>query len=186
MFPYPGGKSKISKWLIPFFPECSTYVEPFGGAFWTYVKWDKNPSTVVYNDLNKQLANVFECFRTDSVRLADMMETLPSEDVDTFTQIRDELFGDLGGLTPQTTRPDFDLAVKYIYLQTHHFIGHQITAKLRYQHIDTSRWSSRYGALVRTDAASLSRRAAHRRGVYGLPRMSGRSESLVARSPSAP
>jgi DNA adenine methylase len=150
MFPYPGGKSKISKWITSYFPECSTYVEPFGGAFWTYMKWKQcNPDVVVYNDFNPHLANIFECFRTDRLKVAEMMQTLPSEDKETFTQIRDMLFQEMGGMEAVTQRPDFDMALLYIYLQTHHFIGHQVTAKLRYQHIDTVKWSSRYGALIR-------------------------------------
>lgn len=149
MFPYPGGKSKISKWIIPHIPQCSTYVEPFGGAFWTYMKWGGNPRVVVYNDLNPQLANLFSCFCADRKKFANMLSRLPSEDRDTFLTIRQMFFSDFGGMDATIHRPNFDMAVLFTYLLTHHFIGHQITPSLRYQHIDTSRWSSRYGALIK-------------------------------------
>ena len=39
MISYIGGKSKISKWIIPFIPkDIKTYVEPFGGMYWVFFK----------------------------------------------------------------------------------------------------------------------------------------------------
>lgn len=150
MFPYPGGKSKISKWMTPQFPTTNKYVEVFGGAFWTYFKWSHTPSEiVVYNDLNAQLANLFACAAHDPAKLASLLSVLPSENIDVFTQKRAEVFEVYGGLTPKFDGPNYDAAVAYAYLQLHHFIGHQITPTLRYQHIDTTKWSSRYQAFIR-------------------------------------
>jgi DNA adenine methylase len=150
MFPYPGGKSKISKWTTQFFPtDSSLYGELFGGAFWTYFKWDKTPAAVVYNDLNAQLVNLFRCASSDATKLATMLSTYPGEDVQVFEAMRTLVFTKYGGLSPTFVTPDFEAAVAYAYLQLHHFIGHQITPTLRYQHIDTVKWSSRYQAFIR-------------------------------------
>ena len=35
MISYIGGKSKIGKWIVPFYPkDMETYVEGFSGMFW--------------------------------------------------------------------------------------------------------------------------------------------------------
>ncbi len=37
MLSYIGGKSKIGKWIVEYYPEdMETYVETFGGMFWCY------------------------------------------------------------------------------------------------------------------------------------------------------
>ena len=37
MISYIGGKSRISKWIIPFIPkDIETYVEPMSGMFWVF------------------------------------------------------------------------------------------------------------------------------------------------------
>lgn len=150
MFPYPGGKSKISKWTTSFFPTSPTlYGELFGGAFWTYFKWSVTPSAVVYNDLNAQLVNLFSCAAADPELLAARLSEFPGEDVKVFEAMRTLVFTKYGGLSPTFVGPNVDAAVAYAYLQLHHFIGHQITPTLRYQHIDTVKWSSRYQAFIR-------------------------------------
>ena len=41
MLSYIGGKSKIGKWIVPYYPkDMETYVEPFGGMFWCYYNMD--------------------------------------------------------------------------------------------------------------------------------------------------
>jgi DNA adenine methylase len=151
MFPYPGGKSKISKWIIPHFPSTpiETYVEPFGGAFWTYFKWSELPQRVVYNDLNVHLVNFFECARSNPAKLASMLKQFTSEDRETFEAMRTALFTKHNGLQWTGKRPTYSVATIFAYLLTHHFIGHQLTPTLRYQHIDTTRWGSRYKTLIK-------------------------------------
>ena len=53
----------MSDWISSFVPECETYVEVFGGAYWVYVnsniheKCDK----AIYNDFNPYMTNLFRC-----------------------------------------------------------------------------------------------------------------------------
>ena len=56
MLSYIGGKSKIGKWIVPFYPtDMETYVETFGGMFWCFFNMDlkqyPNLKRVVYNDI---------------------------------------------------------------------------------------------------------------------------------------
>ena len=64
MISYIGGKSRMAKWIGEYIPHNETYVEVFGGAFWVYVNGNIESKQIVYNDFNKYMANLFECFRT--------------------------------------------------------------------------------------------------------------------------
>src|SRR5262249_17923182 len=56
--PYIGGKNKIAKAIIKFFPKHQTYVEPFAGG--AQVFFHKEPSKVeVLNDLYGEVVNFF-------------------------------------------------------------------------------------------------------------------------------
>ena len=65
MIPYFGGKSYTAPWIISNFPKDYkdlTYCEVFGGGGWVLFK--KEPSVVeIYNDLNKDLVNLFLVIR---------------------------------------------------------------------------------------------------------------------------
>lgn len=53
-----GGKSQLSKVIIPKIPEHTCYVEPFAGAAWVF--WKKEESKVeVLNDINKELITLY-------------------------------------------------------------------------------------------------------------------------------
>ena len=53
-----GGKSKMAKKILPYFPEHYCYVEPYGGG--AGLLFAKTPSPVeVYNEINSDLHNLF-------------------------------------------------------------------------------------------------------------------------------
>ena len=53
----------MSEWISSFVPECHTYVEVFGGAYWVYINSDihERCDIAVYNDFNPYMANLFRC-----------------------------------------------------------------------------------------------------------------------------
>src|SRR5215471_17491426 len=57
--PYIGGKHRLAKQLISFFPDHTTYVEPFAGG--AQVFFHKQSSAVaVLNDLDGDIVNFFQ------------------------------------------------------------------------------------------------------------------------------
>lgn len=66
---YPGSKWSIAKWIIDFFPEHHSYLEPFfGSGAVLFNKARSNIETV--NDLDWNVVNLFEWIRSDPERLA--------------------------------------------------------------------------------------------------------------------
>ena len=64
MLSYIGGKARMADWISSEVPDdIETYVEVFGGAFWVYINSDiyKDANTVVYNDFNPYMVNLFRC-----------------------------------------------------------------------------------------------------------------------------
>jgi len=129
MFPYIGGKSHHVSWMDPLFPnEFSTFVEVFGGAGWVSIKSPKVEKCQkhIYNDFNPLLANVFECFRLDSQKLLNEMNKVPKSETERYKKYQKELFVDLDW--SKVKLGDFNLAVKYLYLQTQVFAGTALSA----------------------------------------------------------
>lgn len=59
---YHGGKWRLAPWILSFFPEHRTYVEPFGGGGSVLMR--KRPTYAeVYNDLDGEVVNVFRVLR---------------------------------------------------------------------------------------------------------------------------
>lgn len=66
---YPGSKWSIASWIISFFPEHHSYLEPFFGS--GAVLFNKPRSHIeTVNDIDGQVVNLFEWIRKDPERLA--------------------------------------------------------------------------------------------------------------------
>ncbi len=66
---YPGSKWSLAKWIISFFPEHHSYLEPFFGS--GAVLFNKPRSNIeTVNDLDGNVVNLFEWIRKDPERLA--------------------------------------------------------------------------------------------------------------------
>jgi len=133
MLSYIGGKSKIGKWIVPFYPEdMETYVETFGGMFWCFFNMDlskyPNLKTVVYNDFNPLNYNLFQCVKNPTL-LLDAMNAIPCQEQgventpavyrEQFVSFQSELFA--SGF--MINYPDYQVAAKYAYILTQVFSG---------------------------------------------------------------
>ena len=69
IFKYPGSKWSIADWIINFFPEHHSYLEPFFGS--GAVLFNKPRSNIeTVNDLDGNVVNLFEWIKKDPERLA--------------------------------------------------------------------------------------------------------------------
>lgn len=69
VFKYPGSKWSIANWIINFFPEHHSYLEPFLGS--GAVLMNKPRSNIeTVNDLDGDVVNLFEWIKKDPERLA--------------------------------------------------------------------------------------------------------------------
>jgi DNA adenine methylase len=133
MISYIGGKSKIGKWIVPFYPtDMETYVEPFSGMFWCFFNMDlekyPNLKKVVYNDFNPLNYNLFQCVQNPSElqRVMDEIEVQQVGVIDTPIQLREkfntfqsEIFGE--GF--KVGSYDYITAAKYVYVLSQVFSG---------------------------------------------------------------
>ena len=134
MISYIGGKSKISSFIIPFYPkDMETLVETFSGMFWCFFKMDleeyPNLKTIVYNDFNPLNANLFKCVRNHKELLKECNKLVVQEkDVfptnpickQNFENFQKEIFSvDL----VIGEEPNYEVAAKYAYVLTQVFSG---------------------------------------------------------------
>ena len=133
MLSYIGGKSKIGKWIVPFYPtDMETYVETFGGMFWCFYNMDlekyPNLKTVVYNDFNPLNYNLFKCLENPT-ELLKAVNSIPCQEkgVDNTPELYKILFGNFqqslfsGELVIKS--PDYMVAAQYAYILTQVFSG---------------------------------------------------------------
>ena len=71
---YHGGKFRLAPWIMSFFPDHATYVEPFGGAASVLLQKDRCYAEI-YNDLDSSVANFFRVLRNPDTR-ATLIELL--------------------------------------------------------------------------------------------------------------
>lgn len=73
---YPGSKWSIANWLISFFPEHHSYLEPFFGS--GAVLFNKSRSNIeTINDLDGDVINLFEWIQKDPEKLAHAIYWAP-------------------------------------------------------------------------------------------------------------
>lgn len=73
---YPGSKWSLADWIINFFPEHHSYLEPFFGS--GAVLFNKPRSNIeTVNDLDGNVVNLFECIRSDPEKLAHYIHWTP-------------------------------------------------------------------------------------------------------------
>ena len=133
MLSYIGGKSKIGKWITPYYPtDMETYVETFGGMFWCFynMELEKYPNLkkVVYNDFNPLNYNLFKCLE-NPVELLRAVNSIPCQERGVentpemykilFQNYQQSLFS--GELVIKS--PDYMLAAQYAYVLTQVFSG---------------------------------------------------------------
>ena len=133
MLSYIGGKSKIGKWIVPFYDkDMETYVETFGGMFWCFFNMDlsqyPNLKKVVYNDFNPLNHNLFECIKNPE-RLLESINDIPCQQFgeeitpsvykEQFIRFQAEIFAENFRVDPG----NYDVAAKYAYVLTQVFSG---------------------------------------------------------------
>lgn len=123
MISWIGGKSRISSWIIPFIPKnIKTYSEPFGGAFWVYLKMNlddyPNLTTIVYNDFNEYLVNMFMCCK-EHEKFYEYLKDYKSQNKELFYKFQNDLFKN----KIDYVMPDFENAMKFSYLTSQVWSG---------------------------------------------------------------
>jgi DNA adenine methylase len=130
---YIGGKSKIGKWIVPFYPnDIETYVEPFSGMFWCFFNMELNQfpnlKRVVYNDFNPLNYNLFQCLQNPTL-LLDAVNSIPCQQqgVDVTPEIYKEQFisfqAEIFGENFNVQAYDYTIAAKYAYVLSQVFSG---------------------------------------------------------------
>ena len=123
MISYIGGKARMANWIMEYIPiDIETYVEVFCGAYWVYVKSDVYtiPKTIVYNDFNRYMVNLFECCRNPQ-RFYDSMREIEAQNEELFYQFKKEVFEDND--VNDVVLGDMEFAMKYAYIVTQVFSG---------------------------------------------------------------
>lgn len=82
-------------------------MEPFGGAFWVYLKSDISAEEVIYNDINPFMANIFTCCKQYD-HFLEYIESVDPQNEELFNSFRDEVVEKFK--TRDFEMPDFDLA----------------------------------------------------------------------------
>lgn len=131
---YIGGKSKIAKWIVPFYPnDIEVYVEAFSGMFWCFfgMNLDNYPNLkkIVYNDFNPLNTNLYRCVR-DHQRLLEECNKLivqekgvfPTNPLckENFNKFQKELYSSDFVLGDE---PNYEVAAKYAYILSQVFSG---------------------------------------------------------------
>lgn len=108
-----GGKKQLREVIISHFPSnFEKYVEVFGGAGWVLFARDKHGKYEVYNDMNKDLVNLFRCIKYHVEALQKELNYMLSAR---------ENFNDYTVLMKNNTSTDIQRAAMFYYLIRHSF-----------------------------------------------------------------
>lgn len=133
MISYIGGKSKIGKWIVPYYPkDIETYLETFGGMYWCFFNMNLSDypklKKVVYNDFNPLNYNLFLCVQNPS-ELQRALDSIPVQQLGTsytpnefrerFNSFQSEIFNS----DFKVQEYDYLTAAKYVYILTQVFSG---------------------------------------------------------------
>jgi DNA adenine methylase len=130
---YIGGKSRIGKWIVPFYDKnMEVYLETFGGMYWCFYNMDlkqfPNLKKVVYNDFNPLNYNLFKCVQNPTELLKAInaidcqklgLEPTPSIYKEQFIRFQAEIFNEGFIVEPG----NYEVAAKYVYILTQVFSG---------------------------------------------------------------
>lgn len=73
---YPGSKGSIANWIISFFPDHHSYLEPFAGSLAVLMNKPRSNIETV-NDLDGNVVNLFKWIQRDPERLAQRIYYTP-------------------------------------------------------------------------------------------------------------
>ena len=133
MLSYIGGKSKIGKWIVPFYDKnMEVYLETFGGMFWCFYNMDlkmfPNLNKVVYNDFNPLNYNLFKCVQnpTELLRAINSIDCQKQGEDITPELYREQFVrfqADIFNKDFSVEAYDYETAAKYVYVLTQVFSG---------------------------------------------------------------
>jgi len=137
MISYFGGKNKMSSWIKEYIPNDSKrYVEVFSGAMWIYFNEDfSHCDEIIYNDINNFMRNLYRC-SSDPEKMLEHIETamaeggslyFPSDNPVAYKEHFKKMYYDIKKTdfldTMDFEVPDYDAAVKYLFMLTSAFNG---------------------------------------------------------------
>lgn len=143
MFSYLGGKKYQGKWIAEHFPKFNTYVEPFGGAYWTYFQGNVNAKQNVYNDFNTYIANIFHCSVFKRDQFLTKLKSYQDQDAGLFEKFKKDILPLKYGFK----LGNIEKAAKYIYIETQTFSGMTISEKTKYVDLK-GKYKSKYQHLI--------------------------------------
>jgi DNA adenine methylase len=134
MISYIGGKSRISSFIVPFYPkDTETYLECFSGMFWCFFNMDlkdyPNLKNIVYNDFNPLNTNLFKCVKDHQKLLNECNKIVvqekgvfPTDPVckENFNNFQKEIYSEDLVIGDE---PNYEIAAKYAYVLTQVFSG---------------------------------------------------------------
>lgn len=108
--PWMGGKTKLIKKILPYFPEHTCYAEPFAGSAALFFAKERAQCEVI-NDSNGELSNLYRVIQYHRDAFIDLL---------TWFLTSREMFDRLNHTEPQHLT-DIGRAIRFFYLQKHAF-----------------------------------------------------------------